>query len=537
MSIEIIQKKERDRFGSWGMIWSKLWRGRPPGWSILGIAAAVAILASLPLMLVVYQAASSGRETWSRLLDQRLAVLLSSTLSLTFMVAVLSTILGVALAWLVVRTDLWGRRWWQWILAFPLAVPPYVGAVSYVNLLGPAGWVSQWTSRAIFPIYSLGGAVFVLTIFTYPYVFLVVSAALKRMSPSFEEAGLAQGLSPRQVFFKVLLPVLRPAIGAGMILVSLYVISDFGAVSILRYSTFTTAIYHQMGSYDQQGAAVLSLALILIAFGFIWFEAKTREKKQFSFSRASSKPKEPVRLGPWRVPGLALVSVVLLLVLILPVGVLFYWSWYGINTGGFDLRILRFAVNSLYTAGLAALACMALSLAVVYLRSRHPSAASSLLDRLAYSGYNLPGVIIALGIIFFFIRLVPFWYGTLAMLMSAYIIRFMPHSMQAQSAGLSQVSKNIDEAGRNLGYKGWKIIFKVILPIIRPSVLAGGALVFVSSIKELQATLLLRPAGFDTLAVRVWIDASEGLYYNAAPPALIIILLSIIPLRWLLGSR
>ncbi|MGM0366732.1 MAG: ABC transporter permease [Actinomycetota bacterium] len=518
-------------------LWLKLWRGKPPGAGVLGIAAAVTFMVALPVMLVVARGAQSGKGRWAGLLDSRIPLLLSNTLSLVVLVTVLSTVLGVTLAWLAVRTDLPGKRWWQWILAFPLVIPPYVGAISYVMVLGPTGWIRDLAGRTIFPIYSLWGVVFILTIFTYPYVFLVISAALKRMNYNYEEAALASGLSYREVFFKVVLPVLRPAVGAGSILVSLYVLSDFGAVSMLRYTTFTTAIYHQMGSYDQEGAAILSLVLIFIALGFIWFEAKTREKKQFSYPRGNSRKPPAVELGAWKIPAFFLVMLVLFLVLVLPLGVLLYWSWYGISREALDYRILGFAANSLYTAGLVALICMFLSLPVVYLKSRHPSAVSSFIDKLAYSGYNLPGVIVALGIIFLFSRFIPFLYGTVVLLVIAYIIRFLPHSMQAQGAGLSMVSKNIDEAGRSLGYPGWKVMFKVILPVIRPSVMAGGALVFVSAVKELQATLLLRPPGFDTLAVRIWIDASEGFYHTAAPAALLIIFISFIPLKWMLSTR
>lgn len=516
-------------------IWLKIWKGNPPGPGIFSFAAAVAVIMIIPVLYIIIRGAKGGLERWVRLLDSRIPLLLQNTLSLTFVVTIFAIILGLTLAWLVIRTDLPGRRIWQWLLAFPLVIPPYVGAITYIIIFGPTGWIREWLNRPLFPIYSFSGTAFVLTMFTYPYLFLIISAALKRMNLNYEEAALSAGLTYKQVFFKVVLPILRPAIGAGSILVSLYVLSDFGAVSILRYTTFTTAIYYQIGGYDLEGATILSMVLILIALGFIWLEVKTREKKKFYLSKGTFQRPGVIKLGIWKIPLLGYVLAVLFAAVILPLSVLIYWSFFGITRGVLDYRFFGYIWNSLYMAGLAAFLCMLLSLPVVYLKSRYPSFISSLIDKLAYSGYNLPGVIVALGIIFIFNRYVTFLYGTVVLVIFAYIIRFLPQSLQAEGAGLSLVSTKLDEAGRSLGYPGWKVMFKIVFPLIKPSIFAGGALVFVSVIKELQATLLLRPAGFDTLSVRIWMDASEGFYQTAAPAALLIVLVSIIPLKWMLS--
>jgi iron(III) transport system permease protein len=173
---------------------------------------------------------------------------------------------------------------------------------------------------------------------------------------------------------------------------------------------------------------------------------------------------------------------------------------------------------------------------VIYLKSRYPSAAAAIIDRLSYSGYALPGVIVALGLIFIFNQYIPSLYNTFYLVAAAYVVRFLPQAMQSGEASLSLISPRIDEAARSLGHSPWKVVFTVIIPLLLPGILAGGALVFVSAIKELPATLLLRPPGFDTLAVRVWVESSEAIYHMAAPASLLIIVISLLPLRWMLSK-
>jgi iron(III) transport system permease protein len=218
----------------------------------------------------------------------------------------------------------------------------------------------------------------------------------------------------------------------------------------------------------------------------------------------------------------------------LPIAVLLYWSSIGIQSGILNAEFWEYSWNSFQIAGAAAIICMLLGLPLVYLKSRYPSWISSITNRSAYIGYSLPGVIIALGLIFIFNQYIPMLYNTVFVIVIAMLIRFLPQSMQSTEASLSLISPRIDEASQSLGLSPWMAMYKVILPIILPGILAGGALVFVSTLKELPATLLLRPPGFDTLAVRIWIEAMDASYYEAAPAALLIILISILPLKWML---
>ncbi|MBU9711520.1 ABC transporter permease [Evansella tamaricis] len=524
--------------------WFDIWNGNPPGFVLVSLGLFVAAIMSIPIIYVVWRSMFAGVDRWMRLLDQRIPQLLWNTFSLTFAVTACALVIGVSLAWIVVRTDIPGRKMWQWLLALPLVIPPYVGAVAYIIVFGPSGWVrnfwrdTPWLEGVFgnYPIdiYTFWGVFFVLTMFTYPYVFLIASASLRKMNRNFEEVARSQGMNTAQVFWKVNLPFLRPAIGAGAILISLYVLSDFGAIAMLRYVTFTAAIYFQRASFDTASASVLSLVLIVLTVLILWIEARTRRKNKYYQTTNSYKAPDILPLGKWKPVTMLYVGVIFALSVLLPITVLGYWSVVGIERGAIDERFFGFAWNSLKVSGFAALLCMVLALPIIYLKSRYPSFISAGIDKLSYAGYALPGVIVALGFVFIFNNHLPFLYNTFYMVALAFVVRFLPQAMQAGEASLSLVSPRIDEAARSLGYPPWKVMIKVIIPSILPGVLAGGALVFVSSIKELPATLMLRPPGFDTLAVRVYYEASEALYHQAAPAALLIILVSVIPLRYLL---
>jgi iron(III) transport system permease protein len=325
-----------------------------------------------------------------------------------------------------------------------------------------------------------------------------------------------------------------PAIGAGAVLVALYVLSDFGAVALLRYPTFTAAIYYQMGGFDADAAAVLSTVLILITVIVLVVESRARRKRRFYQSGGVPGPPPVFELGRLRYVAFGFASVVFAAAAGIPIAVLLYWARVGIAQGVLDAEFVEYVVNTLQVAGMAALAAMVLSLPVVYLRSRHPSWASTIIERLAYSGYALPGVIVAIGLIFFTLRAVPLIYNTMFVLAIAYLIRFMPQNMQSTGASLEQISPRIDDAARIAGLGAFAVMSRVVSRLAAPGVLAGGALVFVSSAKELPATLLLRPVGFDTLSVRVWVEAAESQYYLAAPAALVMVFLAVIPLKLML---
>ena len=517
-------------------MWLKSWAGEPPDKLLFFLAITTSILMAFPLVYVVWRSMFAGIDRWARLWDTRIPMIMKNTLSLSFVVTFLATSLGVSLAFLVERCNVVGRNLWKWILALPLVIPPYVGAVTYIIILGPRGWLFHWLGRTPINLYSFWGTVFVLTMFTYPYVFLITSSSLKRMNGSYEAAARSLGVNGWGILWKVTLPLLRPAIGAGAILIALYVLSDFGAIAMLRYTTFTSAIYYQMGSYDNVSATVLSLVLIVLTIGILYLESLTKRKGKYFQMSSTFKRIEPIQLRWLQIPAIIFISIIFMVSFLLPLIVLIYWSIQGIALGALNQRFWIHAFNSIKVASMASVICMIISLPIVYLKSRYSSNFTLVVDKLSYSGYSLPGVIVALGIIFVFNNYIPWLYNTYFLISIAYVIRFLPQSLQAGESALSLVSPRIDEGARSLGYSPWTVLQRVIIPLITPSILAGGAMVFVSSIKELPATLLLRPPGYDTLAVRVWVETSEAVYHMAAPAALLIILVSIIPLKWMLNK-
>ncbi len=516
--------------------WRRLWRDHPPSIWLLLLTIPTVLITLSPSLYILINAWQGGIDTWMDLLSQRVPRLLWNTLRLAGVVTVSSVMIGTALALLIARTDLPGRRWWRLLLALPLVIPPYVGALTFIITVGPRGWLTQALGFPLFPLYgSLVGTGLVLTLFCYPYAYLMVLATLRRMGGNLEEAARSCGLSRYQVLLKAILPALRPAMGAAALLIALYVLADFGAVAMLRYDTFVSSIYFQItGRFDRSAASILATLLMLITLTLLYLESRTRYQFRFSPEQTIQRQAQQIPLGKWKIPAQALVLVVFASSVVLPFAVMGYWSIEGVKQGALNSRFVGFIMNSVFVAGLASLACMGAALPLVYLRSRHAAVVSNLLNQAVMINYALPGVIIGFGLISCFSRYFTFLYATPWLVVMACFIRFLPHSLQTATAAMHQMPARLDETGRSLGLGSLQVLWKVLLPLMMPSLMAGGALVFVSTLKELPATLLLRPPGFDTLAVRIWSEAHEGFYAQAAPAALLILVVSIFPLNYLM---
>lgn len=527
-------------------VWWSIWAGRPPYWGIALVAVLIAAFMALPLGYVVVRAAEGGPELWQRLWHTRLPGLFWNTVRLTLGVSAVAVAIAVPLAWLAARTDVPGARRWSWVSVLPLAFPPYVGAFVYVTVFGPLGLVEsalmRWTGLTrhqlgLPSIFDFWGVTLVLALFTYPYVFVLVLAALRSSNRTLEEAAQAAGLGPTAVFFRVTLPLLRPAIGAGALMVGLYALSDFGTVAMLRFDTFTNAIYAELiGRLNRSGAAALSAVLVALTAGVLYLESSSRRRARYYQTVGTWRSAQPVALGSWKWPALAFVALVNGLSVVIPLATLCYWSIEGIRTGAIDRHFWDYWWNTLGVTLAGATAMTALALPVAYLSARHSSPATAWLSRLSQAGYALPGVVVALGLIFFFNRYLPGVYRTATMVVVALVVRFLPQSIQTQEAALQQVSPNLEEAARSCGHGPLQALRRVTLPLVAPGVAAGWSLAFLSSLKELPATLLLRPPGLDTLAVRVWLEAREGFFERAGPPALLVVLLGLIPMFILLRA-
>jgi iron(III) transport system permease protein len=526
-------------------------RHNPISPRLLTAAGLVALFVAIPFGYILIRAAGSDLETWLRLLEnRRLFGLLGNTLNLMLLVTGGTLVLGVSMAWLTERTDLPGRAIFRWLLALPLAIPAYIGAIVHLALLRPRGGMIPQALAALFgetiptpsPL-GLGGAVFILTLFTYPYVYLLSGAAFRNMHAALEEAARSFGRTPWQTFWQVTLPALRPGLSAGALLVALDILAEYGTVALLRYETFSSAIFVQLaGRYDRSAASVLSGVLILLAVWLLWGEIRAQGQARFTQMDSGWRPAPRLSLGKWKMPAFLLVLGISGASLLVPVGVLAYWSLSALLDPASLAAVFRsgsqglfnFAWNSLWSSSLAAVLAVTLSIPVALLSVRHPGILSRVISRLCQVGYALPGVVIALSLVLLVNRFFPFLYATPLLVVMAYVLRHMPQAVRASESALGRLSPALEEAARTLGRTSLQTLFQVTLPLVFPGLLAGGALVFLTSLKELPATLLLRPAGFDTLAVRVWIWAEEGFYMQAAPAALLLVLVSAIPLSFLL---
>ena len=508
---------------------------RPPA-VILIPAIIVAAAMLLPIAYLVIRTAGAGEEALQLLLRGRTVQVLVNTCLLALSVTVATSALGIALAWLTVRTDLPLRRLWTVLLALPLAVPSYVGGFVLISAFGPRGMLQQLLAPlgvARLPdIYGFPGAMLTLTLFSYPYVLLSVRGALSGMDSGPEEASRSLGCSPAATFWRVVLPQLKPATAAGALLVALYTLSDFGAVSLLRFESFTYQIYLQyQGSFDRTLAAVFSLVLVCLTVIVLFSEGRARGRAAYYRSTVGSiRPPRPVPLGRWRWPALAFCGLTATAALALPVLVLFFWLAQGIVAGQPLHLVWRPALNSAYASGLATAVMLAAAIPVAVLAVRYRGRLSILIERATYIGFALPGIVIALSLVFFGVRYATPLYQTMAMLVFAYVVRFLPQAVGATRASLLQVNPRVEDAARSLGYSVLQTLARITIPLVRRGLLGGAGLVFLTTVKDLPATLILSPIGFDTLATSIWGATSEGLFARAAVPALLLILISLIPM-------
>ena len=501
---------------------------RPP--VVLVVAALVAVaLVLLPLVYLIVRATGSG-EAWSVLTRRGTLETIGRTIALALGVVACSVAIGVPLAWILTRTDLPGRRLWAVAAALPLVVPSYVAALALLGAFGPRGLLQQALAvpfgvDRVPEIYGYPGALAALVLSTYPYVYLLTAAGLRTLDPSLEEASRGLGRSSLTTFFRVTLPMLRPSIAAGALLVALYTLADFGAVALMQYDSLTRVIYLQYRAlFDRTPAAVLSLVLVAMTAAVLVVEARSRRGRRYhSLGPGAARAARTVRLGAWTWPALCFCALVVGLFLAVPLAVLGYWLERALSLGqdlGFAWRPL---VDTVWIAGAAAATATVAAFPVALLARRYPRRWTATVERLAFTSNALPGIVIALSLVFFGARYGGPLYQTLGLLLVAYVVRFLPESLAGSSSALASVDPRLEEAAHGLGRRRLEVLALVTLPLARSGVLAGAALVALSTMKELPATLLLRPIGFETLATEIWKFASLGSYSRASLPALLLV--------------
>ena len=510
-----------------------------PNVSLRGtLALLVALAAAIPLIYVGYNSVQLDLSEWQSLWSTRLPQLLWNTLSLAVLVGLGCLFLGVSAAWWICRRSFPGRTLAIWLMVLPLTIPTYVFAHIYTTLLDDDGWLGRlwhfiFGELSVVPeLYNIAGVTFVLTLAGFSYIFLLVRVALSRSQKELDEAARIHGASPSQIFWQINLPLLRPAIAAGMALVVLHVLSDFGAVSMLRYQTFTLSIYLQMsGRFDYQAAAGLSMVLVLLSLTFLVLERFFRNRQRY-YGHAQSKryePREATRLETifiWLWLGL-----IALFAFGLPLTWMLVWTWEAWIADLISNEFWGYVGNSLMVSIIAASLTVIVALPVALYHARVRNIISQSYLHISSIGFVLPGPVIALGILAFVLAQMPSIYGTLFVLLMAMMVRFLPLAIQAQEAAVQQLTPSIEQAARSLGASPLENLRRVILPILSSGMMSAWVLVFIDTLKELPATLLLRPTGFDTLPVRIWIEASEEMLELAAPAALMLVI-GTLPVLW-----
>ncbi len=517
-------------------------------WWLLGVTLPLAALVLLPVGYLFVRAAEVAPERAFTILTRPGTLrIIGRSLLLVVAVSISACLIAVPAAWLTVRSDLKARRLWTVLLTVPLVIPSYVGAFALIGALGQQGILQRWLQplgvERLPSIYGFWGAWLALTLFAYPYVFLSTRAGLRGIDPALEEASYTLGRSRLETFWWITLRQALPSISAGALLVALYTLSDFGAVAMMQYNVFTRVIYLRL-SLDLDLAALLSVVLVLLTALLLGVVTLIERGRGRTFSRRAHYRPRPVRLGRWQPLALAFCALVVTLALVMPVAVMTYWLVNGLQQGETLRDVSAPLQRSLRASALAALVCGVVALPFVWLQVRAPSPLTHLLARSAYLGYALPGVVVGLAFVFLGARYLGDLnalfgldsYRSLGLLVLAYSVRFLSQALGPARASLLQVNPHLEEVAQTLGRGYLTVLRTVTLPLMRSGLVAGVALVFLTTMKELPITLLLAPTGYATLATRIWSASNEAFYARAAAPALILVLISALSLVYILES-
>ena len=521
----------------------------------VALTVLVSAVLSLPVIVVSASVFLSSGDVWQHLYTTVLADYVINSLVLMFGVGSLALPLGVIPAWLVTLYRFPFSRQLEWALLLPLAIPSYIIAYTYTGLLDVAGPVQSRLRETFawqfgdywFPdIRSLPGAILMLSLVLYPYIYLLARAAFMEQSACVVEVARTLGVRPAGAFFKVVLPLARPAIFVGLSLVLMETLADYGTVQYFGVATFTTGIFKTwFGLGSSIAAAQLSALLMFFVLFLIILENRSRRQSRYHHTSTRNGRLEQKRLHNWYMLSALVVCVLpLLFGFIIPAGQLLLWA---MQTWGesLDAGFLILAGHSIELALITSVLAVILALAVSYARRLQPGVTTSSVNRLLSMGYAIPGTVIAVGV------LLPFTWldrhisqllslfsgadhglllsGTITILVFAYLVRFLALSLNTVDAGLTKIKPSMDEAGRSAGVGGIRLLRQVHVPILRGSLLTAMLLVFVDVLKELPATLILRPFNFNTLAIRTYELANEERLAAAAVPALAIVLVGIIP--------
>jgi iron(III) transport system permease protein len=507
----------------------------------------------LPLIFVLGSLFGEFNDNWSHLIEYVLPKYVSNSLILIFGVAILSLILGVGTAWFLTNFDFLGKSWLEWAIILPLAIPPYILAYTFTGLFDSYGSANEMirylfnleSDFIFFPnVRNIYGAIVVFSFTLYPYVYLTTRMAFLNQSRSLMEAGKLLGNSNRLLFFRLAVPLVRPAIIAGLALVIMETLSDFGAVDHFAIQTFTTGIFRTWyGMYDLRTAMQLSSFLFIFVAIFIFLERFERRRMSYSYANSTFKKTDSSTLEGFKNFFAFLFCFLPLFIgFILPIIELLNWAVFFPSENFLSNNLIATLLNTIFLGVTAGIICSIFALVINFLKRFHKGWLLGFSSQLLSLGYALPGIILAIGIINFFSFLDKNFLnlffevtllGSLIGLMLAYVIKAYALANNTIESGFQRINFSIDDVSLSLKKSKFDIFFKIHMPLMKTSILTSLLLVTSEVIKELPATLILRPFNFDTLAVTTYIYASEERMYEAASPAIMIVLIGLIPIIFL----
>ena len=537
------------RYGFYGFLASAY--RTSSGWRLFPFLVAALVL--IPVGTVLSSFFAPASDIWQHLVETTLAGLLINTFWLVLGVASGTALLGVSLAWFTGVCEFPGRKFFSWALLLPLAIPAYVTAFVALGLFDYIGPVQTalraWLESDLswFPeVRSRIGVIIVMILAFYPYVYLLTRNAFLTQGKRSLEAAQSLGFNRTQGFFKLALPMARPWIAGGVMLALMETLADFGTVAVFNYDTFTTAIYKAwFGMFSLTAASQLASLLIVIVFVMMVVEQQFRSRMRYAENRQSARVERIQLAGwrPWLLTGFA--SSILFFAFLLPVAQLGIWAA-SVFAQDFDERYIEFLWHSLLLSAFAAVLTCSVALLVVYAARRYPDPATRAAVRIATIGYALPGAVLAVGIFIpvawldnrlseialglFNMETGLLIQGTLFTMLIAYMTRFLAVSHSPIDSAMQRITTSIDEAAMGLGLNGWAMLRRVHLPILKGGIFTAATLVFVDVMKEMPITLMTRPFGWDTLAVRIFEMTSEGAWEQAALPAVALVLAGLLPI-------
>jgi iron(III) transport system permease protein len=511
----------------------------------------LAVSVLVPLAVILGSWLHFDASVWQHLGSTILPTLVANTLWLIIGVAVGSLLLGVPLAWLTVMCEFPGRRFLDWALMLPFALPAYVLAFVFVGVFDFAGPLQSAIREMFglppswsFEVRNTFGVIIVMTLVLYPYVYMLARVSFLGQGQSAYEAGRSLGLGPWAAFARVSLPMARPGIIAGLSLALMEALADFGAVSVFNYDTFTTAIYKSwFGFFDLQSAAQLASILLTLVLVALVVERRFRDRARFAESGRSGARRRIHLSGGRALAAAAFAWGVLLAAFVAPVAQLASWAWE--VRDGLDARYFDLFIHTLSLGVMAGVLTVVAAFVLAYANRYHGDMSTAVSVRIGTLGYALPGSVLAVGVMLSLTwidnrvadglewllggEVGLFLSGTVIALLMAYFARFLAVAYGPVDSGLERIRPSVRDAARSLGAGQWETVWRVYLPMLRPGLLTALLLVLVDVMKEMPATLLLRPFGWDTLAVRIYELTSEGEWERAALPAVALLLVGLVP--------